>query len=463
MVDVAIIGAGPGGYVAALRAAQLGLQTVLIERDKVGGVCLNQGCIPSKALLRSVEVYQLARRAQRFGVTAPDVRLDWGAVQARKQRIVKGLVESVERMLSRAGVDLIRDEARFVSPDAVELQDGGRIEADHFVIATGSHPASPPIPGLELPGVIDSQVALELEDPPQSVCIIGGGAIGVEFATLFTGAGADVTLTEMLPRLLPTMDHTLGQGVQSILERRRVKVLAGTRVTGIEAADGELSITAQAEDGEEQIRAEKVLCAVGRRPNVEGLGLDAAGVRYDASGIVVDEQMRTNVPTIYAIGDVAQGKWLLAHVASEEGITAVEHIAGHTVRMRYHAIPACVFSSPEVASVGLSEEEAREQAHYDVRIGTFDLHGNGKALTYGAPEGFIKIVAEEEYGQVLGVHAMGPHVSELILEGAMAITLEATLEEFVTTIHPHPTVSEAMAEAAMAVEGRAIHSLRTYR
>ncbi|MEA3345963.1 MAG: dihydrolipoyl dehydrogenase [Chloroflexota bacterium] len=458
MVDVAVIGAGSGGYVAALRAAQLGAQVALIERDQLGGVCLNQGCIPSKALLRSVEVYQLARKAARFGVRASGMTLDWEAAQARKSRVVQGLRGGVGRLLDRAGVEVIRGEARFVSPDTVVVG-RDRIEARYFIIATGSHPARPPIPGLDLPGVLDSQQALELEELPQSICIIGGGAIGVEFATLFAGAGLKVTLVEMLPRLLPLLDHSLGQGLQRSLEWRRVEVLTGTRVTGIEAVDGQLQITMTTESDERQVRAERALCAVGRRPNVEGFGLDAAGVRYNGSGIAVDERMRTNVPTVYAIGDVAQGRWQLAHVASHEGIVAAENVCGQDARMRYHAVPACVFSSPEVASVGLSEEEAREQG-YDVQVGAFDLSGNGKALAYGQPEGFVKVVAEGEVGQVLGVHAVGPHVSELISEGAMAITLEATLEEFASTIHPHPTVSEALAEAALAVEGRAIHSSR---
>ena len=464
-MDVAVIGAGPGGYVAALRAAQLGAQVVLVERDRVGGVCLNQGCIPSKTLLRSVEVYRLAREGERFGVTASEVKLDWTVAQARKREIVKRLVGGVERLLAQAGVEVVRGEARFVSPDAVVVRGGGRgdrIEARHFIIATGSHPARLPIPGLELPGVMDSQAALELEELPQSICIIGGGAIGVEFATLFAGAGVKVTLIEMLPQLLPTLDHSLGRGLRWSLERQGVEVLAGARVTGVEVANGGLKVTTLTEGGGRQVRAEKVLCAVGRWPNVEGLGLDAARVRYDASGIQVDERMRTNVPTIYAIGDVAQGRWQLAHVASHEGLVAAENSCGQTTWMRYTAVPACVFSSPEVASVGLSEEEAREQGG-DVRVGTFALNGNGKALAYGQPEGFVKIVAEGEYGQVLGVHAIGPHVSELIMEGVMAITLEATLEEFAAAIHPHPTVSEALAEAALAVEGRAIHSLKGYR
>jgi len=462
MVDVAVIGAGPGGYVAALRAAQLGAQVVLIERDQVGGVCLNQGCIPSKALLRSVEVYRVACEGERFGVTTSGVKLDWRVAQARKREVVKRLARGVELLLDRAGAEVIWGEARFLSADAIAVEAGDRIEARHFIIATGSHPARPPIPGLDLSGVLDSQQALELEELPESICIIGGGAIGVEFATLFVGAGMGVTLVERLPRLLPTLDHSLGQRLQRSLKRRGVEVLTRARVTGVETADGGLQITMVTEGGGRQVLLEKVLCAVGRQPNVEGLGLDAAGARYDTSGIQVDDRMRTSVPTIYAIGDVAQGRWQLAHVASHEGIVAAENICGQTTRMHYNAVPACVFSSPEVASVGLSEEEAREQGR-DVRVGTFDLNGSSKALVYGEPEGFIKVVAEGEYGQVLGVHAIGPHVSELILEGAMAITLEATLEEFAATIHPHPTVSEALAEAALAVEGRAIHSLKGYR
>jgi len=462
MVDVAVIGAGPGGYVAALRAAQLGARVALVEREELGGVCLNQGCIPSKTLLRSAEVFRLARGGRRFGVTASEVKLDWGAVQARKRRVVKGLVSGVGRLLSQAGVQVIRGEARLASPNMVVVQGAGRVEARQLIIATGSHPVHPPIPGLGLPGVMDSQAALELEDLPRSVCIIGGGAIGVEFATLFSSVEVDVTLVEMLPRLLPTMDHSLGQGLRSSLERRRVRVLTGAQVTGIEATDGGLRVTVRSEGGEERAEAERVVYATGRRPNVEGLGLESAGVRYDASGIQVDEHMRTSVPTIYAIGDVAQGRWPLAHVASHEGMVAAEHIAGRARRMRYNAVPACVFSSPEVASVGLTEEEAQEQG-YEVRVGVFELMASGKALAYGEREGFVKVVAEAKCGQVLGVHALGPHVSELIMEGVMAITLEATLEEFAAAIHPHPTLGEAMAEAALAAEGRAIHLLQAYQ
>jgi len=258
------------------------------------------------------------------------------------------------------------------------------------------------------------------------------------------------------------MDGALGTALQWSLQQQGAQVLTSSRVASIEAVDGRLEVTVQSDDGETRIRADRVLCAVGRRPNVAGLGLEAAEVRYDASGIAVDDRMRTNVPTIHAIGDVAQGKWQLAHVASHEGIVAASTVCGQSARMHYSGVPACVFSSPEVASVGVSEEQAREQG-YSVRTGTFPLSGNGKALAYGEPEGFVKVVAEADFGQVLGVHAVGPHASELIAEGAMAVTLEATLEEFALTIHPHPTVGEAVAEAALAVEGRALHSLTGYR
>jgi dihydrolipoamide dehydrogenase len=449
VVDVAVIGAGPGGYAAALRAAQLGARVVLIERDELGGVCLNQGCIPSKALLRSVEVYRCALEGDRFGVTAPGVQLDWSVAQARKREVVRTLVRGAQRRLDHAGVEVVRGEARLVSADSVDVKGLGQIDARHFIIATGSHPVRPPIPGLELPGVMDSQTALDLEDLPHSVCVIGGGAIGVEFASLFGGAGVEVTLVEMLPHLLPAMDRSLGQGLRRSLERQGVTVLTATQVTRVEAADGALRATLLSGSGQRHLQTERVLCAAGRRPNVEGLGLGAAGVVFDRSGIAVDERMRSNVLTIYAIGDVAQGRWQLAHVASSEGLVAAENLCGHNTRMRYSAVPACVFSSPEVASVGLSEEEARER-EASVKVGTFPLSGSGKALTEGEPEGVVKVVSEGKYGQVLGVHAIGPHVSEVIAEGVLAITLEATVDEFATTIHPHPTVSEALAEAALA-------------
>ncbi len=462
--DVAIIGAGPGGYVAALRAAQLGAKATLIEKKYIGGVCLNEGCLPTKALLRSAEVLALARRAADFGVLVSEPKLDWSAVQARKAQVVQQLVDGVEVLLRKAGVDVLWGTARFVSPQALEVETAEgqqRVEAGSFVIATGSRPSPPPIPGLEGPDVIDHRGALSLEALPQSMAIIGGGAEGVEFACAFGTYGVEVTLIEMLPGLLPLMDADLGAALEWTLGQRGVNVLTASTVAAVESGSPGLVAVVETPDGEQRITAEKVLVCAGRRPNVEGLGLEAAGVRYERAGIVVDEYLRSSVPHIYAIGDVIGGK-MLAHVASREGEVAVANALGHAARIDRKTVPSCVFTDPEVASVGLGEAEARQQG-YEVRVGKFPFNGNGKALVAGEPQGFVKVVSEAGLGEVLGLHVVGLHASDLILEGGLALTMEATLDEIEATIHAHPTLGEAVVEAAQAVTGRAIHSPKSYR
>ncbi|MBC7233462.1 MAG: dihydrolipoyl dehydrogenase [Chloroflexi bacterium] len=457
--DIAIVGAGPGGYVAALRAAQLGAKVVLVEKDKLGGVCLNWGCIPTKTLLRTAEVLRLTREAAEYGVMVDGVRLDWAAAQKRKEGVVRRLTGGVKFLLERAGVQLLFGTARFVSPTALEVVGANgqeRVEARDYVIATGSRPASLPIPGLEGPGVLTSDEALALEALPESLLVIGAGPIGVEFATLFRACGVQVTLVELLPRVLPTLDEDLGGEVERALKKAKVAVYTGSQVSKVERSNGKYTVTIQQADQQSAVEVDKILVAVGRRPNVEGLGLDVLGVQVEKSGIKVDEFMRTNVPHIYAVGDVTGGI-LLAHVAMHEGVVAVENAMGLQRAMNYAAVPSCVFSSPEVASVGLSEEQARQQG-YDLHIGKFPFRGNGKALAQGEYEGLVKIVAESKYGQILGVHIVGPHASDLIQEGTLALTLEATLDEIEVTIHPHPTLSEAVAEAALAAKGRALHS-----
>ena len=457
--DIAIVGAGPGGYVAALRAAQLGAKVVLVEKDKLGGVCLNWGCIPTKTLLRTAEVLRLTREAAEYGVMVDGVRLDWGAAQKRKEGVVRRLTGGVKFLLEKAGVQLLFGTARFASPTALEVVGANgqeRVEARDYVIATGSRPASLPIPGLEGPGVLTSDEALALEALPESLLVIGAGPIGVEFATLFRACGVQVTLVELLPRVLPTLDEDLGAEVERALKKAKVAVYTGSQVSKVERSNGKYTVTIQQADQQSAVEVDKILVAVGRRPNVEGLGLDVLGVQVEKSGIKVDEFMHTNVPHIYAVGDVTGGI-LLAHVAMHEGVVAVENAMGLQRAMNYAAVPSCVFSSPEVASVGLSEEQARQQG-YDLHIGKFPFRGNGKALAQGEYEGLVKIVAESKYGQILGVHIVGPHASDLIQEGTLALTLEATLDELEVTIHPHPTLSEAVAEAALAAKGRALHS-----
>ena len=463
--DVAVIGSGPGGYVAALRAAQLGASVACIERQWIGGVCLNEGCIPTKALLRGAEVFSLVKEAGAFGVVAGEPAVDWPAMQARKGQVVKQIVGGVTMLLQRAGVDVIRGEATLSTPTtvAVRLEDGqDTVTADRVIVATGSRTMAVPIPGLDGPAVIDHRGALELEELPESICIIGGGFIGSEFASLFRALGVEVTIVEMLPRLVPLMDVAIGEGLAWSFEQRGVAVRTGTRVTGVTSGASGACVTMMTPEGEESVEAQWVLSAIGRSPNVEGLGLEALGIKPTRKGIQTDHRMRTAVPGLYAIGDAAADGAMLAHVASHQGVVAVEDALrggaerGHSAAMDYRAVPSCVFTIPEAAAVGMTEEEARA-AGYDVQVGVFAFPNLGKAVALGETEGFVKIVAEAQHGAVLGMHVMGAHASDLVLEGTLAIGLEATLDELERTIHPHPALGEAIAEAALAARGRALH------
>lgn len=457
--DVAIIGSGPGGYVAALRAAQLGASVACIEREWIGGVCLNEGCIPTKALLRSAEVYALVQKAETFGIVAGAPTIDWARMQARKEQVVKQMVGGITMLLQRAGVEVIRGEATLSTPTtiAVRLDDGqDTVVADRVVVATGSRTMAVPIPGLDGPAVINHRGALELASLPDSLCIIGGGIIGSEFASLFSTLGVEVTVVEMLPRLLPLMDASIGEGLAWSFEQRGVTVYTGARVTGVISGASGARVLMMTPDGEQGVEAQWVLSAIGRSPNVENLGLEALGIKPTRKGIQTDHRMRTAVPGVYAIGDAAADGAMLAHVASHQGIVAVEDSLGHTAAMDYRAVPSCVFTIPEAAAVGMTEEEARA-AGYEVQVGVFALPNNGKAVAMGETEGFVKVVAEAEHGAVLGLHVMGPHASDLVLEGTMAVAFEATLDELERTIHPHPTLGEAIGEAALAARSRALH------
>jgi len=457
--QLAILGSGPGGYVAAIRAAQLGAEVVVIEENKVGGVCLNVGCIPTKALLRSAEVYRTLQHAADYGLKLQGtVTPDWAAIQARKRAVVERLVKGVELLLRKSKVQVVKGRGHLTAPGTIDVEtaDGIQtIEAEQIIIATGSRPLQLPLPGMDLPGVIDSTSALALETLPKRLLVIGGGVIGVEFADVFNALGVEVTVVEMLDRLLPLMDEELGKTLARALKKRKVKLYLDSRVDAIEAVDGGLKAKISRAKSELEVEADQVLVAVGRRPNLEDIGLEAAGVQFTKTGITVDDKMQTNVPGIYAIGDVT-GLAQLAHVASQCGEIAVENALGRPAAFDPKTIPSCVYTDPEVASVGLSEAEAQEQG-YKVQVGRFPLSANGKALTYGVSQGFVKVVSEESLGEVLGLHIVGPHASDLIHEGGMALALEATIDEIVTTIHGHPTLGEAIREAAMEVRGEAIH------
>jgi len=461
--DIAIIGTGPGGYIAALRAAQLGARVVCIERNRVGGVCLNEGCIPTKALVRTAEVYAEAREAARFGVVLEPPRLDWSKAQARMTAVVEQEVRGVVLLLSRAGVQVIEGEATFARPDLLTVRrtDGQEtIQARHILIATGSRNASVPIPGLDGPRVVDHRGAMQLPSLPESMCIIGGGAIGLEFASIFQTLGVAVTVVEMLPRIAPLMDVSISEGLEWSLGRRGCQILAGTRVTRIANGQDGCAVSVSGPDGDRTLDVSMVLSAIGRSPNVENLGLEAIGLHPTRRGIAVDSRLRTAVPGVYAIGDVAADGPMLAHVASHQGLVAVADALGQTAAIDYSAVPSCIFTLPEAAGVGITEDEARQAGHR-VATGTFSLANNGKAVAYGDTDGFVKVIADADTAAVLGVHIVGPHASDLILEGTLAIQQECTLDEIEHTIHPHPTLGEAIAEAAMAVRGRALNAPRS--
>jgi len=457
--DIVVLGAGSGGYVAALRAAQLGAQVVLIEENKIGGVCLNIGCIPTKALLRSAEVYRTFQRAEEFGLKLEgSVAPDWPAIQKRKDKIIRQLVSGVEVLLRKVGVQVLQGRGQFVAPKTLEVtsaDDVQRVDAANIVIATGSRPMQLPLPGFDLPGVLDSTSALKLEEMPRRLLIIGGGVIGVEFAEIFNALGIEVSIVEMLSSLLPLMDTDLGQALAWTFGQRGVEMVLDSRVTRVDAVGGELQATVSTPDGDKTLKADRILVAVGRRPNLEGFGLEHTGVRTERAGILVNAQMQTNVPGVYAIGDVTGGLQL-AHVASQGGEVAAENIMGHTSTLNLRTVPSCVYTDPEIASVGLTEAQARQEGH-DVRVGRFPLTASGKALTYGETDGLVKVVSEDRFGEVLGLHIVAPHASDLIHEGGLALALEATLEEVATTVHGHPTLGEAVREAALAARGAAIH------
>jgi dihydrolipoamide dehydrogenase len=459
-VDVCVIGTGPGGYVAAVRAAQLGMKVAVVEREELGGVCLNTGCIPTKAMLRSAEVLTTMQHSADYGILADNVSVDFEKVLARRDKVVKQLTSGVGGLFKSYGVEVVRGSGVLSERGKVRVSGAtdATVNAKNVILATGSSPATLPIPGADGPGVIDSDGALALREIPKSMLIIGGGAVGSEWASVFSAFGTKVTLVEMLPTLLPLEDEDMGKTLARSLQRQGVTVHTEAKLEEIAQGDDGLSVgVLTLKDGkQERVSAEKVLIGVGRKPNSSDLGLETLGVKLDRRGFVeIDEYLRTSAGNVYAIGDVT-GKQLLAHLASHQGVAAVEAIAGKGHPMDYKAVPACTYTHPEVASVGLTEQKAREQG-YDVQIGKFPFQANGRALTYGEAEGMVKIVADAKYGELLGMHVIGPQASELIPEATLGIRLEATLEDIMGTIHAHPTLAEAIGEAAWAAAGAALN------
>ncbi|MBI2369843.1 MAG: dihydrolipoyl dehydrogenase [Deltaproteobacteria bacterium] len=459
-VDVAIVGAGPGGYVAAIRAAQLGMKVAVVEEGRVGGVCLNVGCIPTKALLRSAEVVSLVRRAGDFGISFDNLRIDFGAAVTRSRQIVSRLVKGVEYLFKKNKITLIPGRGRLTGPGRLEV-DGpqGRegVQARVIILATGSRPKT--LPGLAFDSrrVISSTEALELKEVPRTLAIIGAGAVGMEFADVFAAYGAQVTLIEMLPSVLPVEDPEAAAVVAKAFTARGMTLLTSARVDGLTPEAQGVRLTATVQGQPREVEAEVVLVAVGRAPNVEGLGLEALGVAQERGFIKVGRDLQSSVPGIYAIGDLV-GPPMLAHKAMAEGVAAAEAIAGvEGPGVNYSAIANVTYCRPEVASLGLTEGQARERGH-EVRVGKFPLQASGRALTLGEPEGLVKVVADAASGELIGVHIVGHGASDLIAEAALARTLEATPEEIARTVHPHPTLPEALFEACLAALGRALHS-----
>ncbi len=457
--DVAIIGSGPGGYVAAIRAGINGLSTALVEKDPfLGGTCLHRGCIPTKALLHTAELLDEIRHAKDHGINVQGTTLDIAQVHVRKQSVVDKLAKGVAFLVKKRKVEVFTGLGNFVDANTIRVAGAadGTFRAKHVVIATGSTPAH--LPHLKPDGkaIIDSDMILQPGGVPKSLAVIGSGAVGTEFASVFQSFGSQVHLIELMPRLLPIEDDECSQQLERSLKARGMQCYTATEVTEAKVGATGVTLTLRKDGKTSTLDVEKVLVATGRRPVLEGLGHDKIGVAMNGRFIAVDEYMRTNVPGVYAIGDVVATP-ALAHVASHEGILAVDHIAGKPVHaIDYLGVPNCTYSHPEVASVGLTERAAREKGH-DLRVGKFPFSAISKAAILGDTTGFVKIVADKRYDEVLGVHIIGPRATELIAEATLGKHLETTVEAITHTIHAHPTLSEAMMEAAHAVYGETIH------
>ncbi|HEK9102399.1 dihydrolipoyl dehydrogenase [Bacillus pfraonensis] len=468
--DLVIVGGGTGGYVAAIRASQLGLKTALVEKDNLGGTCLHKGCIPSKALLRSAEVYATAKKSEEFGVVTSNVELNFAKVQERKEKIVTQLHKGVQHLMKQGKIDVFEGIGRILGPSifspmpgtiSVELASGEENEMlipKNVLIATGSRPNS--LPGLELDGeyVMSSDHALKMETLPSSIIIVGGGVIGIEWASMLADFGVEVTVLEYAKHVLPLEDQDVSKEMQRLLKKKGIKVVTGAKVLPETLVkDNGVAIQAEHNGENKEFKAEKMLVSVGRQANTQNIGLENTDIIVEKGYIQTNEFYQTKESHIYAIGDVIGGLQL-AHVASHEGIVAVEHIAGKEVMpIDYSMVSKCVYSSPEVASVGLTEQEAKEKG-YKLKVGKFSFRAIGKALVYGESDGFVKLVVDEETNDILGVHMIGPHVTDMISEAGLARVLDATPWEVAHTIHPHPSLSEAIGEAALAVDGKALHA-----
>jgi dihydrolipoamide dehydrogenase len=483
-VDIVVIGGGPGGYPAAIHAAKHGASVICLDFDNAGGTCLNWGCIPTKTMLGSVVAYQTLQHASDFGLKTDSPEVDFTAVMARKDKIVKGLVDGVGFLLKKNKVRFINGKGRIVKKHTVEVTTpDGKTEqftTNKIIIATGSVPSSVPIPGLDQGGpdgdvwisnsevkkrkaegtlanttVWTSNEAVSAKTLPKKIAIVGAGVIGCEFAFAYNALGTEVTMLEFMPNILPNIDVEITTELRKILEKQGVKILTSTKVVAVDIKGKKLKYTSE-KSGDGEVVFDHILVSVGRRGYTDGLGLEELGVKIEKGKIPVNEYMQTNVEDIYAIGDVTHGKFGLAHVATREGEVAADNCLGHATKMDYTAIPNCIYTEPEIAATGLTEQEARDQG-FDVEVGKFSFRSLGKALAINENVGMVKIIAEKKYGEILGGHIIGPHASDLIHEICVSIKLESTIEELMKTIHAHPSLSEAVMEAAQDVKGESVH------
>lgn len=458
--DVIVIGSGPGGYVAAIRAAQLGLKTAIIERESLGGICLNWGCIPTKALLKSAQVYDYIKHAGDYGVKVKEAEVEFDAMIKRSRGVADDNSKGIQFLMKKNKIEVMMGTGKLIAKGKVEVTDADgkkqTLEAKHIVVATGAR--SRELPSLKQDGkkVIGYREAMTLPKQPKSMVVVGSGAIGSEFSYFYNSLGTKVTLVEFLPNILPVEDEETSKTMEKIFKKQGIDVRTETEVTKVETSDKGCKVTMKGKKGEEVIECDIVLSAVGIVANIENIGLETLGVKTDKGKIVVDEWYRTNVDGIYAIGDVIPGP-ALAHLASHEAIVCIEKIAGqHPHAINYNNIPGCTYTVPEVASVGYTEKSAKE-AGYEIKVGKFPYSASGKAKAAGSKDGFVKVIFDAKYGELLGAHMVGLNVTEMIAEIVVARNLETTGREIISSIHPHPTMSEAIMEAAAAAYGEVVH------
>lgn len=458
--NIIVIGSGPGGYVAAIRASQLGMKVAVVERAEIGGICLNWGCIPTKALLKSAQVFEYINHANDYGIKVKDASIDFGSVVKRSRDVAAGMSKGINFLFKKNKIDVIAGFGKLLVGKKVEVEDdkGTKTvyQADHIILATGGRSKELPSLKLDHKKIIGYRKAMTLDKQPESMVIVGSGAIGSEFAYFYNSIGTKVTLVEFLPNIVPVEDEEVSKQLERSYKKSGIKVMKSSEVTNVDTSGEGCIVTIKTAKGEEQIECDIVLSAIGVSTNIEGIGLEDVGVATDKGKVIVDDYYKSNIPGIYAIGDIVKGQ-ALAHVASAEGIICVEKIAGENPEpLDYNNIPGCTYSSPEIASVGYTEKAAKE-AGYDIKVGKFPFSASGKASAAGAKEGFVKVIFDAKYGEWLGAHMIGANVTEMIAEVVVARKLETTGHEIVKSVHPHPTMSEAIMEAAAAAYDEVIH------